>query len=211
VTEALPMTCQELVELVTDYFEDALSPTDRARFEAHLDSCDPCIHYLEQMQTTMALLGRPSTETLPPAAEAALLDAFRGWKAGAGTDVRPPGAEPAVAAAVGAETAEQRLVSAITAGDEAAFADVVRRHSPSMLRLAQLFVGRPALAEEVVQETWIAVLAGFGRFKGRSSLKTWICALLMDAFEQPHVEALRAFRSSQLRGRLKSAGQPELG
>jgi anti-sigma factor RsiW len=84
VAEAQSITCQELVELVSDYFDDALSPTDRARFEAHLDLCDPCVHYLEQMQTTMALLGRPSTEMLAPAAEAALLDAFRGWKVGAG-------------------------------------------------------------------------------------------------------------------------------
>jgi len=83
MTEAPSMTCQELVELVTDYFEDALSPSDRARFEAHLDLCDPCVHYLEQMRTTLALLGRPSTEVLAPAAEAELLKAFNEWKAGA--------------------------------------------------------------------------------------------------------------------------------
>jgi RNA polymerase sigma-70 factor, ECF subfamily len=94
--------------------------------------------------------------------------------------VRPPGIEPAVARPASADTAEQRLVSAIKAGDEAAFTKLVRLHSPSMLRLAQLIVGRPALAEEVVQETWIAVLAGVDRFQRRSSLKTWIFRILVN-------------------------------
>lgn len=83
MTHAQPLSCQELVELVTDYFEDALSPPDRARFEAHLEECDPCVHYLEQMWTTVALLGRPVADELDPLAEATLLEAFRGWKGGA--------------------------------------------------------------------------------------------------------------------------------
>jgi RNA polymerase sigma-70 factor (ECF subfamily) len=66
------------------------------------------------------------------------------------------------------------LVDALRAGDEATFATLVGRYSGAMLRLAQLYVRSRAVAEEVVQETWIAVLNGIVRFEGRSSLKTWI-------------------------------------
>jgi anti-sigma factor RsiW len=73
------LTCRELVELVTDYFDDALSPAARERFEEHVLSCPPCRAYLEQMRQTIRLLGRIPEETLPPQAEEALLAAFRGW------------------------------------------------------------------------------------------------------------------------------------
>jgi hypothetical protein len=52
-----PLTCQELVELVTDYFESALGPADRARFDAHVAECPGCEIYLRQMQTTLELVG----------------------------------------------------------------------------------------------------------------------------------------------------------
>jgi len=74
------LDCQELVELVTDYLEGALPPDDRARFEAHLVPCDGCRTYLEQIRTTIELSGRLTPEQLDPAAEAALLGAFRDWK-----------------------------------------------------------------------------------------------------------------------------------
>ena len=73
------MPCQELVELVTEYFEDALSPRDRARFEAHLAECEYCVTYLDQMRQTIRLLGRLPEETVSPEAEAALGAAFRDW------------------------------------------------------------------------------------------------------------------------------------
>ena len=73
------LSCQELVELVTDYLEDALPPVERARFEAHIEPCDGCRTYLEQIRTTIALTGRLTPEQLEPAAEAALLGAFRHW------------------------------------------------------------------------------------------------------------------------------------
>jgi anti-sigma factor RsiW len=76
------LTCQELVELVTEYFEGALSPADRSRFEEHVMSCPPCRAYLEQMQETIRLLGSIPEETVSPEAEEALLFAFRGWKPG---------------------------------------------------------------------------------------------------------------------------------
>jgi anti-sigma factor RsiW len=74
------LTCRELVELVTDYFEGALSPRDRSRFEEHIMSCPPCRAYLEQMQRTIQLLGSIPDETVSSDAEKALISAFRGWK-----------------------------------------------------------------------------------------------------------------------------------
>jgi RNA polymerase sigma-70 factor (ECF subfamily) len=73
---------------------------------------------------------------------------------------------------------ERRLVAALRAGDEAAFGLLIDRHNSMLLRLARLYVGDPAVAEEVVQETWLGVLRGLDRFEGRSSLKTWICRIL---------------------------------
>ena len=73
------ISCQELVELVTEYLEDALPPGERARFEAHIVPCDGCRNYLEQINTTIELTGQLTPEQLDPAAEAALLGAFRDW------------------------------------------------------------------------------------------------------------------------------------
>ena len=74
------MTCQELVELVTDYLEDALPDDDRLRFEAHLAECDACRDYVEQFGQTIALSGCVEVEQLPPGLRDELLDAFRAWR-----------------------------------------------------------------------------------------------------------------------------------
>jgi anti-sigma factor RsiW len=74
-----PLTCQQLVELVTDYFEDALSPAERDRFDAHLKVCPGCEHYLEQMRITMRLV-RESEDLEERPEVAALLEAFRDYK-----------------------------------------------------------------------------------------------------------------------------------
>jgi anti-sigma factor RsiW len=74
-----PLTCQELVELVTDYFDGALGPEDRARFDAHVAECPGCDIYLRQLQTTLELIGATAgLETRPEVS--ALLDAFRDWR-----------------------------------------------------------------------------------------------------------------------------------
>jgi anti-sigma factor RsiW len=83
-TDVEALSCQELVELVTDYFEGALAPDERARVEQHLDTCAGCRRYVEQLRTTIELAGRLGREDLSPEAEDALLDAFRTWKAAAG-------------------------------------------------------------------------------------------------------------------------------
>ncbi len=73
---------------------------------------------------------------------------------------------------------DAELVAAIRAGDAAAFAGLVDRHGPAMVRVALAFVPSRSVAEEVVQETWVAVLRGIDGFAGRSSLKTWIFRIL---------------------------------
>ena len=79
-TEAL--SCQELVELVTDYLEGALSPSDTARFERHISGCEHCTLYLEQLRATIRVVGTITLDDLSPEAEAALLGAFRTWASG---------------------------------------------------------------------------------------------------------------------------------
>ena len=74
------LTCQELVELVTNYLEGALSPAERMRFEAHVGQCSHCPTYLDQMRTTIRLLGKLTTEAVSPAARHKLLVRFRDWK-----------------------------------------------------------------------------------------------------------------------------------
>ncbi|MBI4278032.1 MAG: RNA polymerase sigma factor, partial [Armatimonadetes bacterium] len=75
-------------------------------------------------------------------------------------------------AGVGASAETLKVVQALRAGDEAAFASLVSRYHTAMIRLAMTYVSSVAVAEEVVQETWLAVLQGLDRFQGRSSLKT---------------------------------------
>lgn len=79
-----------------------------------------------------------------------------------------------------ATTDETDLVTALKAGDESAFAELVDRHSPAMLRVARGYVRGHDSAEDVVQDTWIAVLKGICGFEGRSSLRTWIFTILIN-------------------------------
>lgn len=77
-----------------------------------------------------------------------------------------------------ARQADLRLVARLREGDEAAFTDLIARHHGRLLRLARTFLSSPASAEEVVQDTWMAVLRGLPGFEGRSSLVTWIYRIL---------------------------------
>jgi RNA polymerase sigma-70 factor (ECF subfamily) len=73
---------------------------------------------------------------------------------------------------------DQSLIDSLRAGDESAFEMLIDRYHNSLLRLAMLYVPSRAVAEDVVQETWLGVLQGLARFEGRSSLKTWIFRIL---------------------------------
>ncbi|NJN15591.1 MAG: RNA polymerase sigma factor [Oscillochloris sp.] len=77
-----------------------------------------------------------------------------------------------------ASASEQDLLAALRSGDEAAFLGLVEQFHGSMLRVAQSYVGSRAVAEEVVQETWLGLLQGLDRFEGRSSLKTYLYRIL---------------------------------
>lgn len=75
---------------------------------------------------------------------------------------------------------EQCLVDSLRARDESAFAELVDLHTPMMLRVARGYVASAEVAEDVVQETWIAVLQGIDRFEGRSTLRTWLFRILVN-------------------------------
>src|SRR5213594_4195280 len=85
------------------------------------------------------------------------------------------GANPAVLVA---SADDLYLIEQLRGGNEAAFVALIDRYANAMLRLAMVYVTAWAVAEEVVQETWLAVLEGLNRFEGRSSLKTWMFRIL---------------------------------
>ena len=74
------MTCKELVELVTEYLEGTLPATEHARFESHLEGCQRCRNYLDQMRQTITLVGKLTEDGISPEASAELLRIFRNWK-----------------------------------------------------------------------------------------------------------------------------------
>src|SRR5919106_5376484 len=76
------------------------------------------------------------------------------------------------------DAADEAIVARLRDGDESAFMELIDRYGATMLRVAQMYVKDRASAEEVVQETWLAVLNGIDRFEGRSSLKTWLFRIL---------------------------------
>ncbi len=80
----------------------------------------------------------------------------------------------------GAVDADVQLLERLRLGDEQAFVTLVATHNDSMLRLARTFVPSNAVAEEVVQDTWLGMLRGIDRFEGRSSLRTWLLAILVN-------------------------------
>lgn len=78
------------------------------------------------------------------------------------------------------EMTEVELIDALRHGDQAAFAQLVDRHSPALLRAARAYVPSHAIAEEVVQETWLALTVGISKFEGRSTLRTWLFAVMVN-------------------------------
>jgi anti-sigma factor RsiW len=74
------ISCREVVEIVTDYLDGALSPDERARLEVHLDACEPCRTYIEQIRTTTRLAAAAETELEQHPDRDALLAAFREFR-----------------------------------------------------------------------------------------------------------------------------------
>jgi RNA polymerase sigma-70 factor (ECF subfamily) len=75
---------------------------------------------------------------------------------------------------------ESALIASLRDGDETVFAQVVDRYTPAMLRVARGYVRSHEIAEEVVQETWMALIKGISKFEGRSSLRTWLFTVMIN-------------------------------
>jgi RNA polymerase sigma-70 factor, ECF subfamily len=114
---------------------------------------------------------------------------------------------------------ESTLIAALCDGDEAAFAQLVDKHAPSMLRVARGYVPSREIAEEVVQETWIALLRGIDNFAGRSSLRTWLFTVMINIAKARGVRerldadaAIAAFTDGTVdAGRFRAADDPYPG
>ena len=75
------LSCQDIIEIVTDYVEEAMPPEERQRFEHHLSYCPGCVTYVEQIRETIRRTGRiPREDSLPPALREGLLTQFRAWQ-----------------------------------------------------------------------------------------------------------------------------------
>jgi anti-sigma factor RsiW len=81
MADGTAISCQEVVEVVTDYLEGRLSPEDAAIFEAHLAICDGCQWYLDQIRITVATVGRIEDADVPPALRSTVMGAFRNRRA----------------------------------------------------------------------------------------------------------------------------------
>jgi RNA polymerase sigma-70 factor (ECF subfamily) len=104
------------------------------------------------------------------------------------------------------EHPERVLVAALLAGDEAAFRDLVTRHHGALVRVASKYVASRAVAEEVVQETWVAVIRNLPRFEGRSSLKTWIFTILANQARSRGAREQRVVPMSSVAGADRGPG-----
>ncbi len=109
----------------------------------------------------------------------------------------PPPLDAAAAIPAGYED-EPTLVDALRSGDEDAFAWLVRRYHGPLLRYAGVFVADRAVAEEVVQETWLGVIRGIGAFEARSSVRTWIFQILANRARTRGVREARSVPMSAL-------------
>jgi RNA polymerase sigma-70 factor (ECF subfamily) len=99
---------------------------------------------------------------------------------------------------------DTELVRRVRAGDRSAFAGLVRRHGGALLRFARLFVRESSAAEEVVQDTWVAVLEGLDGFEARASFKTWLYRILAN---RARTRAVREGRSVPFSALAETGGE----
>jgi RNA polymerase sigma-70 factor (ECF subfamily) len=100
------------------------------------------------------------------------------------------------------------LLEALRRGDEDAFRELVSEHGPFLMRLVMMHVPSRAIAEEVVQDTWLAVLNGLDRFEGRSSLRTWIASIALNKARTRGTREGRILPFALLRRRYEEGGGP---
>ena len=105
-----------------------------------------------------------------------------------------------VATAVSDPPSDEQIVAALRAGDERAFRDLYARHYATMKRVARSYVDCDAVAEEIVQETWAAVVTGIDRFEGRSALSTWIFSILINQAKTHSARERRAVPFASVAG-----------
>ena len=106
---------------------------------------------------------------------------------------REPGIAPAATA-----VSDEETVAALRAGDERTFCDLFARSYPMMKRVARTYVASDAVAEEIVQETWMAIVTGIDRFEGRSALGTWIFSILTNQAKTHSARERRAVPFSSI-------------
>ena len=125
------------------------------------------------------------------------------------TSHRPSGDESYRHGVADTRKSRQELsqIDRLRAGDEAAFSQLLDQYPGALLRLAMVFVHNRAVAEEVVQETWVGVITGLPRFEGRSSLKTWIFRILTNRAKTRGVRESRTVPLSSF-GNDSSASEP---
>jgi RNA polymerase sigma-70 factor, ECF subfamily len=118
----------------------------------------------------------------------------------------PPGGEGLAPNSHAVSLQDSALLDALRRGDEDAFARLVGEHHASLRRVARLYVANAAIADEVVQDTWLGVIRGIWAFEGRSSLKTWIFRILVN---RARTRAVRESRSAPFTGTLSTEGGAE--
>ncbi|MGO9972446.1 MAG: RNA polymerase sigma factor [Solirubrobacteraceae bacterium] len=101
-------------------------------------------------------------------------------------------------AGAGGSAADEQVIAALSAGDERVYRELFRRKYPMMKRVARGYVDSDALAEEVVQETWLAVINGIDRFARRSSFDTWIFSILVNRARSHSARERRAVPFSSI-------------
>jgi RNA polymerase sigma-70 factor (ECF subfamily) len=106
------------------------------------------------------------------------------------------------------QTGDAELVEALRAGDERAFERLVARHTPALLRVARMYVSSAAVAEEVVQETWLGVLTGIDGFESRSSLRTWVFRIMVNIAKSRGQREARSIPFSSVAG--SDPGEPSV-
>ena len=106
---------------------------------------------------------------------------------------------------------EVTLLDELRAGNEAAFTRLVEGYHPSLVRLARLFVQDETIAEELAQETWLAVLQGLNHFEARSSLKTWIFTILTNKAKTRGQREKRTVSLTSLQEELHDLGRDLAG
>jgi RNA polymerase sigma-70 factor, ECF subfamily len=107
-------------------------------------------------------------------------------------------AEAAIAPRAARCAPDEDTVAALRAGDERTFRDLFQRHCPAMKRVARGYVQSDAVAEEIVQETWLAILTGIDRFEGRSALGTWIFSILINQAKSHNTRERRTLPFSSI-------------